>query len=97
MAAKEADTRLSNTPTARLSKQAAVPYVLKEQIGRGSFGKVYRAEHTEDGSSVAVKIIEMEVLGDEIDEIQGEINVTASVDEQCVPMFDCYHFVCPRY
>ena len=52
------------------------PFVLKEQIGKGSFGVVYRGETVDGGESVAVKVIDLEALGDEIDDMQGEINVS---------------------
>ena len=50
------------------------PFELKEEIGKGSFAVVYRGE-APSGTEVAVKVIDLEKLGDEIDGIQGEINV----------------------
>ena len=56
------------------------PFILHEKVGHGSFGTVYRATPTEvffrnskynDRASIreaAVKVIEMETIGDEIEQ-----------------------------
>uniref|UniRef100_A0A7S2SBJ8 non-specific serine/threonine protein kinase n=1 Tax=Rhizochromulina marina TaxID=1034831 RepID=A0A7S2SBJ8_9STRA len=54
---------------------AGTPFRRLERIGQGSFGAVYRAEEHGTGRQVAVKVINLEELGDESDEISSEINV----------------------
>jgi len=54
---------------------AASEYSLHERIGRGSFGTVYRATPRDDGDVVAIKIIELEEMADEIEDLQAEIGV----------------------
>ena len=69
------------------------PFILHEKVGHGSFGTVYRATPTEvffrnskynDRASIreaAVKVIEMETIGDEIDEVRSEVAVLSNA--QC--------------
>jgi serine/threonine-protein kinase 24/25/MST4 len=49
-----------------------------ERIGRGTFAEVYRA--TEDSGLVAVKIIPLDGLGSDIEEIQQEIRLLSRCD-----------------
>lgn len=67
---------LSAQRTMSIVDRRKPPYVLKEKIGRGAFGVVFRGEDPKyPGVSVAVKVIELEVLDDEIEEIRREIEV----------------------
>lgn len=72
---------------ALLPSAAPPPFELHEKIGHGSYGIVYRATPTSTfsngGSSrqeAAVKVIELESIGDEIDEVQGEIAVLSNAN-----------------
>jgi serine/threonine-protein kinase 24/25/MST4 len=53
-------------------------YAKKEILGKGGFGTVYRALDTKENKDVAVKIINLEDAGDEIEDIQTEISIMAS-------------------
>ena len=50
-----------------MKSSAAAQYALQERIGRGAFGVVYRAVPRAGGAPVAIKIIELEEMSDEID------------------------------
>lgn len=56
-----------------MGKDPSKLYELKEQIGRGSFGEVYRAIDLSTKREVAVKIIDLEKSDDEMEDIQQEI------------------------
>ncbi|KAI4150623.1 MAG: hypothetical protein LQ340_003974 [Diploschistes diacapsis] len=50
-------------------------YQLLEELGSGSFGIVYKAIEKATGEIVAIKHIDLETSEEDIQEIQGEINV----------------------
>jgi serine/threonine-protein kinase 24/25/MST4 len=50
-------------------------YELLENIGAGAYGEVFKAVDTRSESVCAVKIVDLEAAGDEIDDIQQEIHV----------------------
>ena len=50
-------------------------YQLLEELGSGSFGTVYKAIEKATGEVVAIKHIDLETSEEDIQEIQGEINV----------------------
>jgi serine/threonine-protein kinase 24/25/MST4 len=56
-------------------------YVLKELIGKGSFGHVWKGISVENSQTVAVKIINLEDQADEIEDVQQEINMLAQMNE----------------
>ena len=55
-------------------------YVLEKKIGDGSFGKVYQGHNKSDKKPVAIKIIDLEQVEDELEEIQKEIRVLSDCD-----------------
>lgn len=72
-------------PSSSSAAAAPPPFMLHEKIGHGSYGIVYRATPTSAFSKgsvqeAAVKVIELEAIGDEIDEVQGEIAVLSNAN-----------------
>ena len=53
-------------------------YKLGEVLGQGAYGVVYKARDGVEDKDVAVKVINLEDAGDEIETIQEEIVVMAS-------------------
>lgn len=62
-------------------------YDLIKQIGQGSFGKVYQAINRTTREIVAIKIIDLENSDDEIEDIQQEISLLATIDCQYVTKY----------
>lgn len=50
-----------------------------ELIGRGSFGEVFRGVELATGAEVALKLVDLEVVSDEIEVIQREIRVMSQI------------------
>ena len=75
-------SQFSNLPWRQLSllpgmdgSDLADQYQLLEELGSGSFGTVYKAIEKSTGEIVAIKHIDLETSEEDIQEIQGEINV----------------------
>ncbi|CAM9723806.1 unnamed protein product [Discosporangium mesarthrocarpum] len=62
-------------------------YELLEEVGRGSFGRVFRARHR-NGDVHAIKIIDLDAAEEEIEEIQQEIQMLQAC--KC-PQLTRYH------
>ncbi|CAB1104688.1 unnamed protein product [Ectocarpus sp. CCAP 1310/34] len=62
-------------------------YELLDQIGRGSYGKVYRAQH-DSGEVHAIKVVELEAAEDDLDNIQQEIKMLQAFN---CPQLTRYH------
>lgn len=45
-------------------------YELLEQIGMGAFGQVFKAVDTRTNEVCAVKVVDLETAGDELDDVQ---------------------------
>lgn len=50
-----------------------------ELVGRGSFGEVFRGVELATGAEVALKLVDLEVVSDEIEVIQREIRVMSQI------------------
>jgi serine/threonine-protein kinase 24/25/MST4 len=55
-------------------------YILEKKIGDGSFGKVYQGYDKTEKRPVAIKIIDLEKVEDELEDIQQEIRVLSDCD-----------------
>jgi hypothetical protein len=53
-------------------------YCLKEKIGQGGYGYVYKAIDTVTGEIVAAKLINLDEAGDELECVQQEISVMST-------------------
>merc|ERR1740116_551845 len=62
-------------------------YTLKELIGKGTFGNVYRAIHNTDNSIIALKIIDFEKLKaaeNGLSRIKTEISVQSQLNHDSI-------------
>jgi len=57
------------------------------QIGRGNYGTVWKALDKTTGTTVAIKIIDLENSGDEIDDIQKEITALSKMSSKNVTQY----------
>ncbi|KAK3326561.1 kinase-like domain-containing protein [Apodospora peruviana] len=62
-------------------------YQVLEELGRGSFGVVYKAIEKATGETVAIKHIDLESSEDDIQEIQQEISVLSTCDSVFVTQY----------
>ncbi|KAI1813972.1 Pkinase-domain-containing protein [Poronia punctata] len=65
--------------SSRMADEAiASHYQVLEELGRGSFGVVYKGIEKETGNTVAIKHIDLESTDDDIQDIQAEISVLST-------------------
>ncbi|KAI8825214.1 Ste20-like serine/threonine kinase [Fimicolochytrium jonesii] len=62
-------------------------YEIQNQIGKGSFGEVYRGIHRRTSLPVAIKVIDFEESSDDIDEIRHEISILSALDSPYVTKY----------
>ncbi|SPO00633.1 related to Ste20-like kinase Don3 [Cephalotrichum gorgonifer] len=65
----------------------ACRYQVLEELGRGSFGVVYKGIEKATGETVAIKHIDLESSDDDIQEIQGEISVLSTCASSFVTQY----------
>ncbi|KAF1996970.1 Pkinase-domain-containing protein [Amniculicola lignicola CBS 123094] len=62
----------------------AEDYQVLEELGSGSFGKVYKAIQRSTGDIVAIKQIDLEDTSDELSDIQAEIGLLSTCSSQYI-------------
>lgn len=73
----------SGAPTSAVELSLLRPYRLGKELGRGGFGVVFEALHSQTGESVAIKRISLANVGPaELADIQGEIELLKQLSHQ---------------
>ena len=69
------------------SQSATERFTLVERVGRGSFGTVWLANDRERDDVVAIKIIDLEMVSDDIDDVRREVAVMAQLSSPYVTRY----------
>ncbi|KAF4780052.1 hypothetical protein HER10_EVM0008922 [Colletotrichum scovillei] len=78
---------MTSKSAAMADEGVAEHYQVLEELGRGSFGVVYKAIEKATGETVAIKHIDLESSEDDIQEIQGEIAVLSTCASSFVTQY----------
>ncbi|KAF0330396.1 Serine/threonine-protein kinase [Colletotrichum sp. SAR11_59] len=78
---------MTSRSAAMADEGVAEHYQVLEELGRGSFGVVYKAIEKATGETVAIKHIDLESSEDDIQEIQGEIAVLSTCASSFVTQY----------
>lgn len=62
-------------------------YVRQDRIGKGSFGEVYKGYDKRTRKPVAIKVIDLEIAEDEVEDIQQEIAILSQLDSNHVTRY----------
>jgi protein-serine/threonine kinase len=62
-----------------MASNGAQHFVRQEVIGRGSYGIVYKGQHKGSGALVAIKVLNLDTVEDEVSDIQKEIVLLQSL------------------
>ena len=75
------------------------PYEIREQLGKGGMGEVYRAHDSNLGRDVAIKVLPAELLGDaeRSARFQREARLLAQLDHSAIPRYVDYVCADDRY
>ncbi|KAI9189873.1 kinase that interacts with cdc31p [Blastocladiella emersonii ATCC 22665] len=69
------------------SKPLDETYIRRELIGRGSFGQVFKGLNVVTGETVAIKVLDLDSKGEEIDDIQREIFLLQRCDSEYITRY----------
>ena len=78
----------NETAESILNKDPRERYRVDEKIGKGGFGFVYKAYDTVKEMVVAIKVINLEAVGEEMDDVQQEISIMSAC--QCAQLTQYY-------
>lgn len=67
--------------TSDLSTSVTSIYRRLELVGRGAYGAVYRGIHLSTGSSVALKVVNLDTPDDDVSDIQREVSLLSQLRE----------------
>lgn len=62
-------------------------YIKQNQIGKGSFGKVYKGFDKRSKLPVAIKVIDLDLAEDEIEDIELEIKILSQLNSQHITKY----------
>merc|ERR1719334_2827874 len=57
------------------------------KVGKGNYGTVWKGEDKKTGKTIAIKIIDLEKSGEEIDEVQKEIKALSNMNSRNVTQY----------